>query len=379
MKKRMVAAAMICLVLALATPRALAAPQNSAQAAALLEQSTGRVLWQSGGETELPMASTTKVMTTLCVLDNADLSDTVTVDSRMVGVEGSSIYLEEGEELTVEQLLLGLMLRSGNDAATALALHTAGSIEAFADLMNNTAKDLGLEHTHFVNPHGLPASDHYTTAIELGKITCAAYEYPAFRRIVSTKRAVIPWKGHDYDRAMLNKNKILSLYEGGNGVKTGFTKAAGRCLVSGAEREGMQLVCVVLNAPDMWNDSMRILDYGFENFSMQEVVSDLEPVAQLPCAFLEEGVPVLPARSVSLPLKAGEEAWVRLELPENISNAVARGEELGYAIIGVQEEELAKVPLVAGETVQEPQAFGYPQSLKRVLEHWFYPVDNEER
>ena len=349
----------------------------SAQAAIVMEQSTGRVLYAANADAVLPMASTTKIMTALCVLENAALDDTVTIDARMAGIEGSSMYLEVGETLTVEQLLYGLMLRSGNDAAVALALHVSGSVEDFVELMNQKAEELGLYHTHFANPHGLPAAEHYTTARELAIITCAAYENADFRRIVATQYVAVPWDGHPYDRAMKNKNKMLTLCEGGNGVKTGYTKAAGRCLVSGALRQGMQLVCVVLNAPDMWNDSLRLLDNGFENYSMTTVLDSLEPVVQLPCTFSGQTVPVLPMWDAAVPLKEGEQAEIALELPENLTAGVARGEVLGYAMIGIKEMEPVRVPLIAGETVQPPQKLGYAQALRRVLTHW-YPAQHEQ-
>ena len=349
----------------------------SAQAAIVMEQSTGRVLYAENADAVLPMASTTKIMTALCVLENAALTDTVTIDARMAGVEGSSMYLEAGETLTVEQLLYGLMLRSGNDAAVALALHVSGSVEDFVELMNQKAEELGLSHTHFANPHGLPAAEHYTTARELAIITCAAYENADFRRIVATQYVAVPWDGHPYDRAMKNKNKMLTLCEGGNGVKTGYTKAAGRCLVSGALRQGMQLVCVVLNAPDMWNYSLRLLENGFENYSMTTVLDSLEPVVQLPCTFSGQTVPVLPMWDAAVPLKEGEQDEIALELPENLTAGVARGEVLGYAMIGIKEMEPVRVPLIAGETVQPPQKLGYAQALRRVLTHW-YPAQHEQ-
>ena len=349
----------------------------SAQAAIVMEQSTGRVLYAANADAVLPMASTTKIMTALCVLENAALDDVVTIDARMAGVEGSSMYLEAGETLTVEQLLYGLMLRSGNDAAVALALHVSGSVEDFVALMNQKAEELGLTHTHFANPHGLPAKEHCTTARELALLTCAAYENADFRRIVATQYVTVPWDGHPYDRAMKNKNKMLTLCEGGNGVKTGYTKAAGRCLVSGAQRQGMQLVCVVLNAPDMWNDSLRLLDGGFAEYTLTTVLDSLEPVAQLPCAFCDEIVPVLPLWDAAVPLKEGEQAEIALELPENLASGVARGEVLGYAIIGAKETEPVRVPLIAGETVQLPQRPCYAQALRRVLRHW-YPIRTEQ-
>ena len=375
MKKCLACALIFALIL---FPEQTFAGENvSAQAAIVVEQSTGRVLFASNADAVLPMASTTKIMTALCVLENAALDDVVTIDARMVGIEGSSIYLEAGETLTVEQLLYGLMLRSGNDAAVALALHVAGSVENFVALMNRKAAELGLFHTHFANPHGLPAKEHYTTARELAAITCAAYDNADFRRIVATQYISVPWDGHPYDRAMKNKNKMLTLCEGGNGVKTGYTRAAGRCLVSGALRQGMQLVCVVLNAPDMWNDSLRLLDAGFADFSMTTVLDSLEPVAELPCAFSDGTVPVLPMWDADVPLRAGEDVEIALDLPENLTAGVARGEVLGYAIIGIKEMEPVRVPLMAGETVEMPQRAGYAQALRRVLRRWF-PAQTEQ-
>lgn len=368
--KRALAACLALLALLAAPVPVHAGVQGSAQAAALIEQSTGRVLFAYNGEEELPMASTTKIMTALCAIENGDLDDVVTIDSRMVGIEGSSIYLEKGEELTVEELLYGLMLRSGNDAAVALALHVSGSVEDFAALMNDKAAQLGLEHTHFVNPHGLPAQGHYTSALDLAAITRAAYDAQPFAEIVSTQYKTIPWKGHDWDRAMRNKNKMLTQYEGANGVKTGYTKAAGRCLVSGAERDGMQLIAVVLNAPDMWNDSTALLDYGFENFSMRTAVEEGEELAQIPCTFSKESVPLLAQRASVLPLGEGETPWVRLETPENIAQSVAQGEVLGYAILGIEEEELDRIPLVAGADARVPLARRWLDSVRRVLENW---------
>lgn len=367
----------LALALLLCPARVKAGTEGTARAAVVMEQSTERVLYAANADEQLPMASTTKIMTALCVLENAALTDTVTIDARMSGIEGSSMYLEVGETLTVEQLLYGLMLRSGNDAAVALALHVSGSVENFAALMNQKAEELGLAHTHFVNPHGLPAKDHYTTARELAAITCAAYENADFRRIVSTQYIAVPWEGHPYDRAMKNKNKMLTLCKGGNGVKTGYTKAAGRCLVSGAQRQGMQLICVVLNAPDMWNDSLRLLDEGFENYGMVTVLDSLEPAAHLPCAFSDQTVPVLPMWDAEAPLAQGETAEVMLELPEKLTTDVARGQVLGYAIIGIEKGKSVRVPLVAGETVQMPQRRSWSQALRRVLELWF-PIEMEQ-
>ena len=235
----------------------------SARGAVLIEASSGEVVFGQNRNARLPMASTTKIMTALVALENLPIETVVTVTAEAVGVEGSSIYLTEGERLTLEQLLFALLLESANDAAVAIAVAVAGSVEAFAALMNEKAAELGLTNTHFVNPHGLDHEQHYTTAHELALITRAALENPVFRRICATERMTIPLRGEEGVRLLLNHNKLLDSYEGCIGVKTGYTKRTGRCLVSAAEREGVTLIAVTLNAPDDWRDHTAMLDYGF--------------------------------------------------------------------------------------------------------------------
>ncbi|MBQ3755276.1 MAG: D-alanyl-D-alanine carboxypeptidase [Clostridia bacterium] len=232
----------------------------------LIEQTSKRVLFGENENAKLYPASTTKVLTALCVLNNLPLDRIVKVPKEAEGVEGSSLYLRAGQNITVEDLLFGLMLRSGNDAAIALAIETSGSVQDFASLMNKTAKECGAINSNFVNPHGLQDENHYTTALDLAKITVKAYENPDFVRIVSSMSRKITVDG--VETVIANKNKMLKNYNGANGVKTGFTKASGRCLISGAKREDMQLISVVLNCGDMWNESVRLLDFGFDNFYM---------------------------------------------------------------------------------------------------------------
>ena len=218
------------------------------------------------------MASTTKIVTALTVIKHCNLDDTVEIPRQAVGVEGSSIYLREGEHLTVRELLYGLMLRSGNDAAVALALHTSGSVEAFAALMNEVAEEAGCVNSNFVNPHGLHDDKHYTTAYDLALISCSALENDDFREIVSTKTVRIRNEGYEYDRVLVNKNKLLSNYAAADGVKTGYTKKAGRCFVGSATRNGMQVVVAVLNCGPMFEDTASMLDAAFETYSYQIVV-----------------------------------------------------------------------------------------------------------
>ncbi len=239
----------------------------SARSMVLVESSSMSVLDSVDCHRTMPMASTTKIMTALVVLETLALDTVVTIPAQACGVEGSSVYLKAGEKLTVRELLYALMLASGNDAATALALAAAGSEDAFVTLMNKKAAALGLKNTHFTNPSGLPDDDHYTTAFELALITCHALENPDFSEIVSCKSTSISYNNVAGGRYLTNHNKLLFMYEYTVGVKTGFTKKAGRCLVSAAKKDGVTLVCVTLNAPDDWNDHITAHNTGFEKVS----------------------------------------------------------------------------------------------------------------
>ncbi len=241
--------------------KSLQAKAASTSASVVMRADTLEVLKGENYDIRLPMASTTKIMTALLICENCKPDETVIVPKEAVGIEGSSVYLKEGEKFTVKELLFGLMLRSGNDCATALALHLAGSIDSFAEMMNMRAEDLGLTNTHYINPHGLHAKGHYTSCFDLCKLGCIAMKNPLFSEIVSTKLTTIG-EGESR-RSIANKNKILFNYAGGNGIKTGYTRAAGRCLVSAAKRNGVQLVAAVLNVPDMFGRCESLMDYGF--------------------------------------------------------------------------------------------------------------------
>ncbi|MBQ8429155.1 MAG: D-alanyl-D-alanine carboxypeptidase [Clostridia bacterium] len=241
----------------------------SAQAACVMEQNSRRVLYESGGDLRLPMASTTKIATAITVLEECEnITQKFAIPQAAEGIEGSSVYLKSGDKYSVEDLLYGLMLRSGNDCATALALYCAESIEQFSADMNKTAQKAGALSTNFVNPHGLPAKNHYTTARDLSNITCYAMQNPIFRKIVSTQYyEPYAWK---------NKNKLLMRYEGAIGVKTGYTKEAGRCLVSAAERRNMTLICTVLNCADTYECSERLLEDAFSSYQYVKLLDKNE-------------------------------------------------------------------------------------------------------
>lgn len=233
-------------------------PHISAQSAILYDCTANRILFEKDCRRQSLIASTTKIMTALVVLENCALDELVTVAPEAEGVEGSSIYLRAGEQLSVEDLLLGLMLQSGNDAAVALAIHCAGSVEGFAAKMNYLAEKLEMTGSHFMNPNGLDAEGHYSTAYDLAILTRYALENEDFARIVSTKTATLAG-----NRCVTNHNKLLWRYDGCIGVKTGYTRAAGRILVSAAERDGRRLAVVTIGDGDDWNDHQRLLDYGF--------------------------------------------------------------------------------------------------------------------
>ncbi len=247
-----------------------AAAVTSAKAECVVEVSSRRVLHAENAETNLPMASTTKILTAILVIDDCNLQDSVTIPHEAEGVEGSSVYLKAGDEYTVEELLYGLMLRSGNDCAVALALYHSGSVEAFAQAMNEKAASLGATQSRFVNPHGLPDKRHCTTARDLSFIAAYAMQNETFRAIVSCK--------YYAPRGWANKNKMLKTYEGANGVKTGFTASAGRCLVTSAERGGMNLVSVVLDCPEMYERTAELLDEAFETYSMRTLCDPAEKI-----------------------------------------------------------------------------------------------------
>ncbi len=233
-----------------------------------MELESGAILHSKNIDAKLPMASTTKIMTALIIAEDCDLNEVITVPEKAVGVEGSSIYLKREEQISVKDLLYGLMLRSGNDAACALAIHHSGSVEKFVEKMNERAKEIGATDTNFKNPSGLPDNEHYTTAKDLCNIARCAMNNKIFKEVVSTRN----YSG-DF-RHYINKNKLLSSLDGSNGIKTGYTQKAGRCLVSSVERDNMDVVCVVLNCYDMYDRSAEIIENCFAKYSLETISAD---------------------------------------------------------------------------------------------------------
>lgn len=238
-------------------------PSVSAVSACIIECDSGDTVYEKNSTKKMPMASTTKIMTAIIAIENAPLKKIITVSSDAVGVEGSSIYLCENERLTTEELLYALMLESANDAACALAIEIGGNIENFVDMMNDKASSLGLRNTHFTNPHGLSDSEHYSTAQDLAILMSYCMKNEMFAKITSTKKFSLDGSDDSYSRLLVNHNRLLGTFDGITGGKTGFTKNAGRCLVTSCERNGVKLCAVTLNAPDDWNDHKSMYSYGF--------------------------------------------------------------------------------------------------------------------
>lgn len=294
-------------------------PDNHAAAAALIDVASGRVLYSKRGDESMRIASLTKIMTAIVAIEHGRLSDKVQISSRAAGKEGSSIYLRAGEWMTLENLLYGLMLRSGNDSAVAIAEHVGGTVEGFAYLMNRKAEEIGLTHTRFANPHGLDEPEHYSTANDLAKLSAYALHNEAFRSIVRTKTRTAPNPNDPWDYRWVNKNKMLALYEGADGVKTGYTKKALRCLVSSATRGGQQLVAVTLNDGDDWADHRRLLDYGFANYPLTTVIAAGDPI---------DGMPYKALTGLQYAFSQGERERVTVDMMLHIPDSQAY--RLGY-------------------------------------------------
>ena len=319
----------------------------SAECAILIDAQTGRVLYEKQAEEKSLIASTTKIMTALVICEQTNVLDRVKIPKEAMGIEGSSMYLKEGEVLTVQELLYGLMLQSGNDAAVALAIYCGGTVEGFTELMNDKAHRLGMTQSHFTNPNGLDSPGNYSTARDMAILTAYAMQNPIFAQTVSTKTITIG------ERCLRNHNKLLWQLEGANGVKTGYTKAAGRILISSVTRMGRQLIAVTFNAPDDWQDHKTLIEDGFSRFTVQKLIRQGQTLGQLELAGGQEtSVDLIAAEDFSYSLVQGERVTISLPEAGFAYAPVAEGQEAGFAHILVDGTAVAKVPLVYGATIE---------------------------
>jgi len=333
----------------------------SARSAILIDGATGRVLYEKNPTQRSLIASTTKIMTALLICEQCNVLDRMRIPKEAVGIEGSSMYLREGEVLTIQELLYGLMLQSGNDAAVALAIYCGGTLEGFVQMMNDKARNLGLMDTNFENPNGLDSENHYSTASDLAALAAYAMNNPVFSKIVSTQTVRVG------ERYLRNHNKLLWQLEGADGIKTGYTRVAGRILVSSASRSGRRLIAVTIADPDDWNDHLVLMESGFQQFSEQVIVKKDQVLGTLEIAGGEyDKVELVALENFSYPLCAEENAEIYMPEPGFVYAPVAEGQTAGYAQVYLNEKSIGRVPLVYGKTV-ERQAQETPNLWDRLL------------
>jgi len=337
----------------------------SAQSAILVDVQSGRILYEKNKEQKMRIASLTKIMTAIIAIENGNLKEKVITSNFAYGTEGSSIYLKKGEKLSLEDMLYGLILRSGNDAAVAIAEHIGGSVEGFAYLMNEKAAYLGMNHSHFVNPHGLDDQEHYSTAEDMAKLTAYALKNPVFQKIVSTKVKKAPLEGEPWDRKWLNKNKLLSMYPWADGVKTGYTRLAKRCLASSATKDGMQLAIITLNAPDDWNDHIHLFEYGFKQFKPYLLADKNKSLGKVKIAKQGE-VSLVSDQKLLYPLKEEETERVKKKIKLNDTSPLEPNQIIGKAEFYLDDQYIGSVPIkIMGETSLTRQIIQVWESLWR--------------
>ena len=339
---------------------------TSAGSAVLLDASgnTVRTLWEQNADKRRGPASTTKIMTALVAAEQLPLSTEVTIPKEAVGIEGSSVYLTEGEIFTLEELLCCTLLESANDAAVAVAIAVSGSIENFAVLMNEKCAELDLKDTHFTNPHGLDHEEHYTTARELGIIAAAALENDALRKIFSTYKMTVAAPDGGV-RLLINHNRLLKSIDGCIGVKTGYTKSNGRCLVSAAERDGLRLIAVTLDDGNDWHDHTLMLEAGFEAYERVDLSSFTDSLPQIGVVNGEQSrVRTVLAEKVLVTIpKSGVKIECKTEAIAPLPAPISRGQEAGEIVFTCEGKEIARVPLVTAYAAAKKKEKGFWEKL----------------
>lgn len=341
----------------------------SAQASVLMISDTGEVISSQNADLRLPMASTTKIMTAIIALENLTPDTVVSVSPKACGIEGSSAYLYENEKISVETLLYAVMLQSANDAAAALAIETAGSIEAFAELMNGKAKELGLENTHFTNPHGLDDEGHYSSAYDLACIMAYAMKNEDFRKITATYKYTAKMQGRDETRLFVNHNKLLKSCDGCIGGKTGFTKKCGRCLVSVCERKGIELIAVTLNAPDDWNDHKNLFEFGYNSYEKVILCENNAYTFSIPVINGEKDTVNAATASLVKILKKEDALHITTvcELDRFYYADVKKGDILGELVFCGNGKELGRTPIIAKQSVKAIRYKSWWQKLLSIF------------
>lgn len=344
MRKIIAVLLIAALLMPVVNAEALNPPELSAASAILVDGESGRVLYEKNAMEPRAIASITKLMTALIAMDCIEnLADEVEIKAEWTGIEGSSIYLRPGESITVEGLLYGLLLQSGNDAAVAIASHCAGSVDAFVERMNMKARELGMTDTRFQDPHGLSEENHYSTAYDMALLGRACSENDLIAEIISTRSKTIG------TRTFVNHNKLLWLYDKCTGMKTGYTRKAGRTLVSSAEQDGQTLIAVTLNAQDDWNDHKKLFEYGFQHYSKSVLCTEGETIKRIPVhGGLVTFVPAVTADEICYPLLGSENITAHVTLPESLEAPIEQGMVLGEVSYFLANQCIGKTDLLAG-------------------------------
>ncbi len=328
------------------------APEVSAKAAVVYNGATGEVIYEKSADERLPMASTTKIMSALIVLEQNGLDDRFIVDSEAVKTEGSSMGLQEGDEVSLRDLACGMLLPSGNDAANAAAVRVSGSVEKFVALMNERAELMGLADTHFVTPSGLDdyTDEHYSTAMDMALLASQAMQNTNFREICGLKKVQLSFGHPPFERWLINTNKLLDR-EGITGIKTGFTDKARRCLVSSCMREGCELICVTLNDPDDWNDHMKLYGYAFSKVQPRRI-SPPESKVRINSADGGELVCEVPDLIMSMTEKAAQRVTEKVYIPQFVYAPVEKDEAVGKVVYELDGREIAERTIKAAQKLE---------------------------
>lgn len=323
----------------------------------VMDCESGRVLFERNGRKVVPMASTTKIMTALIAIEKTNLNDIVTVSKRASSIHGSTLGLKYGQKVTMEELLYGLMLKSGNDCAIAVAEHISGSVEKFVEMMNSKAFDIGAFDTHFSTPHGLDGDGHFTSAYDLALITRYAFNIPLFSKIVSSKEVTL--NGAGGERSLRNINKLLWMMDGADGVKTGFTGKAGKCLVSSASRGSRRIICVTLDSQDRWDDSKVLIEYGFKKYSNDLKIQNSDYSCSIPVingrqSYVKAGLEGV----FTIPISDEERDNLLFEkyIPDKLEAPIYKNQQIGRLVLSCKDKEIFSIPYKAMEDVEPSKA-----------------------
>lgn len=350
---------------------AIKSRQVGADAAIVLEPKSGMVLFEQNADQRLPIASTTKIMTAFITLQQDNLDSEFVVDKDAINVEGSSMGLVEGDEVTLRTLAIGMLLSSGNDAANAAAVRISGSIDKFAELMNKYAQDMGLENTSFATPSGLDSQNHYSTARDLAILTKYALESDLFRDICSQYKMRVKFGNPPYERWLTNHNKLLNYYDGTIGVKTGFTKKAGRCLVSAAEKNGATLICVTLNCPDDWNTHTNIYDTFFAVLRTMDLSENIPEISVPVTGGSANSVFAVTYENPIYPIFInGTDVTYSIYVPHFLYAPVTKGQAVGEVFVFLDNKKVATLTLISDKDI--PLKFPYKENFN--LFDWVYNI-----